>query len=143
MTRTKQIDELAKPKTTISCNIARSSGQNQEQDTTISHEDENEQQSNNNGSVANIIASVLAANRQQNSHNDDKYDLRPKFAILKHKSELLNAQQVSALPNSNNHRRRAYPKTPDWFFNIPTTRSPFPDFGSKLSSNQDELDDES
>lgn len=63
----------------------------------------------------------------QSSHEDD-YDLRPKFAILKHKTELLtgnSGEQHSIAP-------RSYPKTPDWFFNIPDTRSPFPNFQSSL-----------
>lgn len=60
-------------------------------------------------------------------NHDDDYDLRPKFAILKHKTELLSG-------NSGDQRSapRSYPKTPDWFFNIPDTRSPFPNFESNL-----------
>lgn len=56
-------------------------------------------------------------------------DLRPKFAILKHKAEVLHPSTAAHL-NVGTNRPQA--ETPSWFFNIPTTRSPFPYFESKL-----------
>lgn len=62
----------------------------------------------------------------------EDYDLRPKFAALKHKPEFL----ISTNSSLNSHATSRI--TPSWFFNIPTTRSPFPDFGSKLPEEDDE-----
>lgn len=56
------------------------------------------------------------------ANDDDSYSLRPKFAIFKHKTEVLRQQTT----NKKSNEQRA--TTPSWFFNIPTTRSPFPDF---------------
>lgn len=68
-------------------------------------------------------AKSLSRNDNQ-KHNDCSLELRPKFAILKHKSELINQGDL------NNRKAVA---APAWFFNIPTTRSPFADFGGTLN----------
>lgn len=62
------------------------------------------------------------------SHDAD-YDLRPKFAILRHKTDSSDCRSEQVI------NPRAYPKTPDWFFNIPDTRSPFPNFESNLADD--------
>lgn len=54
------------------------------------------------------------------------FDLRPKFAILRHRPQLTQRKDASS------DARQQTAVTPAWFFNIPTTRSPFPEFGSKL-----------
>lgn len=61
----------------------------------------------------------------------EHYDLRPKFAILKHKTEHLTGNNQDARRTTE----RAYPKTPEWFFNIPDTRTPFTNFESRLSDD--------
>lgn len=87
---------------------------------------------------------ALSSVRNLTIGHEQDYDLRPNFAILKHKTEHL---RPSSGPNDNNNsssplstqvdnsNKRVYPRTPDWFFNIPDTRSPFPDFGSKVTSD--------
>lgn len=106
--------------------------------------------------------------RDADSHDNNRgqdCDLRPKFAILKHKTEFLNQQSKYSqdlakfksrnnnnytsdgrAPNYNNNnntnQKREKATTPAWFFNIPTTRSPFPDFGSKLPASADDDDDD-
>jgi hypothetical protein len=72
------------------------------------------------------LSSARRLNADDASH-DENYDLRPKFAILKHKTEILTSNR------ENQSAPRTYPKTPDWFFNIPDTRSPFPNFESNLN----------
>lgn len=68
--------------------------------------------------------------------SDDHDDLRPKFAIIKHKTEILRQQTTNNNHScSNINERKA--TTPAWFFNIPNVRSPFPDFGSKLPPEDD------
>lgn len=61
--------------------------------------------------------------------SNDSFNLRPKFAIIKHKTEVLRQQ------TTNQHSNEHTATTPAWFFNIPSTRSPFPDFGSKVDSS--------
>lgn len=73
---------------------------------------------------------------ENRSQSDDDYDLRPKFAILKHNAELLH-NNSSSLSSDQTRSGRTCAKTPAWFFNIPTTRSPFPDFESKLPPEQE------
>lgn len=62
--------------------------------------------------------------RFNNNHNTQGLiDLRPNFAIIKH--------NIDDKLKENN---RAVP-APNWFFNIPTTRSPFPDVRGILTQN--------
>lgn len=68
----------------------------------------------------------------------EDFDLRPKFAILKHKPEFI--EQKDAL--SEARQKQSSPTTPAWFFNIPTTKSPFTDFGNKLTAQVDDDDDD-
>ena len=85
---------------------------------------------------------ALSSARRLTIGHEQDYDLRPNFAILKPKTEESNnsrnsnnpsQQPFSTRPQANcNNINRTYPKTPDWFFNIPDTRSPFPEFESKL-----------
>lgn len=89
--------------------------------------------------VAEILALTSAANRLTIAKD---YDLRPKFAILKHKAEILKSSHSSTTTTTpsdqENKTQRTYPKTPDWFFNIPTTRSPFPSFATQSSDDNDD-----
>lgn len=68
------------------------------------------------------------------NYGDD--DLRPKFAILKHKDNILHLSTSTHLnlriSSDSSVKNQPPAKTPSWFFNIPTTRTPFPDFESKL-----------
>lgn len=72
---------------------------------------------------------IEVTSRVDKNLNYGDEDLRPKFAILKHKAEVLHPSTAVHL-NIGPNRPQA--KTPSWFFNIPTTRSPFPYFESKL-----------
>lgn len=60
------------------------------------------------------------------------YDLRPKFGVFKHKTEIINQKTINQAQSSLTSAKQEKAITPSWFFNIPNTRSPFPDFGSKL-----------
>lgn len=60
------------------------------------------------------------------------YDLRPKFGIFKHKTEIINQKTIHQTQFEVSTSAKQKPITPSWFFNIPNTRSPFPDFESKL-----------
>lgn len=91
---------------------------------------------------------VTSAKRFSIGHDQD-YDLRPNFAILKHKTEDCNSSSSdncnraaretlsSRRGNNQDNPNKIFPKTPDWFFNIPDTRSPFPTFGSKVTDDID------
>lgn len=136
MTRIKpnQFDETGQPKTSCNTLLINNNIANNTDDPSNCQRndagDENDQ--TNRQPVANsILALASAANCQLT--RQDNYDLRPKFAILKHKSEILNTSSSSV-----DNTKRTYPKTPDWFFNIPTTRSPFPDFASRLPADETE-----
>lgn len=107
-----------------------------------------------NKASANIVLLKRSINNENNrlssgnssgllASNDGAQDLRPKFSISKHKSDLLNSATTSSLASSSNGQttrtqQQSRVTTPDWFFNIPTVRSPFPDFGSKLPPEDDE-----
>lgn len=76
-----------------------------------------------------------ANDKLRNKSNIINSSLRPKFGILKHKTEIINqttiqSRDLSAVGRQTEHKQKA--TTPSWFFNIPTTRSPFPEFESKL-----------
>ena len=77
---------------------------------------------------------ALAAKLSYKTTNDsvEQNDLRPKFPLLKHKPSSLGNSSSSA----DTPKQKVYPKTPDWFFNIPNSRSPFPDFGTKLPNRE-------
>lgn len=76
----------------------------------------------------------------QDQYQGQEYDLRPKFAILKHKPDIINQTLPSAknlnhqqrLEQQQQYKQQHSAPTPAWFFNIPTTKSPFPYFESKL-----------
>lgn len=63
----------------------------------------------------------------------DDFDLRPKFAIIKHKSEILNQTTQESATRLADRAQSPQAITPAWFFNIPTIRTPFLDFGRDLS----------
>lgn len=82
---------------------------------------------------------LTEANKKANNNAIYEYgddDLRPKFAILKHRTEILHSSTATHLnirtSDSSPAKNQPLAKTPSWFFNIPTTRTPFPDFESKL-----------
>lgn len=79
-----------------------------------------------NSANKNSIPSTTLTIRDENvlvSDKSDSLDLRPKFAILKHKLEPISNNGHN---NNNNNCRKAV-AAPAWFFDIPTFRSPFPD----------------
>lgn len=68
----------------------------------------------------------------------DNFDLRPKFAILKHRPEFIQQKD----DRSEYRQQRALASTPAWFFNIPNTRSPFPErFGNQQPASADDDDE--
>lgn len=73
----------------------------------------------------NYAISGTSSSSLDDSQHCDQYDLRPKFAVI---GKLTSEQSSDAA----NRRQAATSPTPAWFFNIPTSRSPFPDFKSKL-----------
>lgn len=83
-----------------------------------------------------IHISAASSSPSTNALLSNDHDLRPKFAILRHKSEYIN--QSLRYPSSDGTTHHQTAPTPSWFFNIPTTRSPFPDFGSSLPPEADE-----
>lgn len=73
------------------------------------------------------LATQADRNSVQNQGSmNEKSDLRPKFAILKHKPEVL-------VSTSTTGSAKSAGQTPDWYFNIPDSLNPFPDFGPKNS----------
>lgn len=79
---------------------------------------------------------AVGKTRQVNS-DDNNDSLRPKFAIIKHKTETSRQQTSYNSNHSMFNTSEGKATTPAWFFNIPTVRSPFPDFGSKLPQEDD------
>lgn len=90
-------------------------------------------------------------NASNNSNHLDGFDLRPNFAILKHKTESLsqqnrqflrlddNGRALNELILSENQQSQTINKTatPAWFFDIPEFRQPFADFGTRLPPEDD------
>lgn len=96
----------------------------------VNEEDEENYDSDSTNQQASSFTNKRLAQKTDVACKD--FDLRPKFATLKHRPEFI--QQKDALSDA----RHQAATTPAWFFNIPDTRSPFPDFGTKLP--EDEID---
>jgi len=91
-----------------------------------------------------LVASVLSyiyrlvdtmKDNQNNSivHDSERsnLELRPKFAILKHRPEILHSSNSDSSRNRDTNKR-----TPEWYLNMPDTLTPFPDFSSKVDEQE-------
>lgn len=119
--------------TTTSCNTTQSNSTSSSFGANSKHNSEAEDKScSENDSISS--KSLRAKSKQISSD----YILRPKFAILKHKTEIINRKTVNQSRSDEDSANaqavfnKQKPITPSWFFNIPDIRSPFPDFESKL-----------
>lgn len=120
--------------TTKSCNSTQSNSPSSSSfDANIKH---NSNPENKFCSENDSIRSKSIRNKSKQISSD--YNLRPKFTILKHKTEIINGKTVNQSGSNENSANaqvvynKQKPVTPSWFFNIPDTRSPFPNFESKL-----------
>lgn len=80
-----------------------------------------------------VLSYILAFTKQLNcARSNDQgpmtndLELRPKFSILKHTPETLDSSKTSNAGSTGRTKQ-----TPEWYFNIPDTLTPFPDFGAK------------
>lgn len=62
---------------------------------------------------------------------DENLDLRPNLAILRHKPEVLSLQLETGSPAETDQIN----ETPEWYFNMPDTLTPFPDFASRNATD--------
>lgn len=123
------------------CNFTETSVNNENTFDTQIDQQQQQQERQQHGAVSPRDIDRTLANIKVTQKRFD-YDLRPKFAILKHKSEILTQLTTKEIELSSTNVARpqaALAITPAWFFNIPTTRSPFPEFESKLPVDDNEV----
>lgn len=81
-----------------------------------------------------ISTSRNESNKNSKQNQQGEFDLRPNFAILKHKSETLEQKLILSKQEPANIHQKT--ETPRWFFNIPDVRTPFPNLDCTGESSQ-------